>query len=164
MTEFILIIIAVIMVYNVMKERMDTAKRFEIELTAASNKKPPELSFDDCKAIINQIINFICINDDVVHGYFKKTQEAFSLEIEKIIVDIALRTRMSISPELIKQLSKFVITEGDDNFLDTYILNSTRIILLDELSYRRKSLSELEPIVSRRREPMNHTITTERKK
>lgn len=145
------LIIGIGIVYNIYKDRSDAAKRFELQLALADAQKSmtSPLKFEDCRGVINNIINFYCVSEDVNRGYWKKTPEEFSLEIDTTVVHIAMLTRMAVSQEVIRQFGKFATNDGDDNYLDYYILNTVKIILIDEINNRRKIGKELEANVPR---------------
>ena len=140
----ILILLGILLIagfgaFNIYKERVGAKERFDIQMqiSQAQSLMTNPLSLEDCKSIVNQIIQFYCIIENVNKGYFNLTSEYFSTIMDKVIIEIATNSKMALSQEVIRQFGKFVTIDGDDNYLDFYIFHTTKIILLDEIRNRK---------------------------
>lgn len=142
-------ILTIGVVYSIYKDQLTANRRFELQMEAskAQSSMTNPLKFEDCRTIINGIVNFYCIMEDIKHGYYKKTPEEFSLVMDRVITQVALQARMALSDELVRQFGKFATITGEDNYLDAYILNTTKIALMDEINNRRKTVTTQEPLV-----------------
>ena len=145
------ILIAIAVGYNIYKDRTSAKERFDLQMAMADaqSKMTTPLTFDNCRGVINNIINFYCVTEDVNRGYWTKTPEEFSLELDNVVVEIALLARMALSQEVVRQFGKFATIDGDDSYLEYYILNTTKILLMDEVNNRRKIGRSTEPNVPR---------------
>lgn len=147
----LLILIGVGLIYNIYRDRSSAKERFELQMTMADaqGKMTNPLTFDACRGVVNNIINFYCVTEDVNRGYWTKTPEELSLELDAVVVEIAILSRMALSQEVIRQFGKFATIDGDDSYLEYYILNTTKILLMDEINNRRKIGRATEPNVPR---------------
>ena len=101
----LVILFAVALVFNMMKETRRLSAQFTLQLkmAEAQTSMANPLKFDEIKKIVQDIIINQCIMEIANNGYAKKTDEEMSLIINDIILNISTLTEQSLSPELIRQ-------------------------------------------------------------
>ena len=115
----LVILFAVALVFNMMKETKRLSAQFTIQLkmAEAQTSMANPLKFDEIKKIVQDIIINQCIMEIANNGYAKKTDEEMSLIINDIILNISTLTEQSLSPELIRQWEKFSTEEYRTRFI-----------------------------------------------
>lgn len=135
-----LFILAAVTVHNSYKYNRDAAERFQLQMAAADaqQKMTNPLTYEACKSIINDVVNFYCVNEDIIKGYYLMTNEELSLAINGIQQEICVMVVSNLSPEVKRQFAKFVNVDDDDGYLTYYVLHTVQILLQDELRRRRQ--------------------------
>lgn len=115
----LVILFAVALVFNMMKETRRLSAQFTLQLkmAEAQTSMANPLKFDEIKKIVQDIIINQCIMEIANNGYAKKTDEEMSLIINDIILNISTLTEQSLSPELIRQWEKFSTEEYRTRFI-----------------------------------------------
>ena len=115
----LVILFAVALVFNMMKETKRLSAQFTIQLkmAEAQTSMANPLKFDEIKKIVQDIIINQCIMEIANNGYASKTDEEMSLIINDIILNISTLTEQSLSPELIRQWEKFSTEEYRTRFI-----------------------------------------------
>lgn len=115
----LVILFAVALVFNMMKETRRLSAQFTLQLkmAEAQTSMANPLKFDEIKRIVQDIIINQCIMEIANNGYAKKTDEEMSLIINDIILNISTLTEQSLSPELIRQWEKFSTEEYRTRFI-----------------------------------------------
>ena len=115
----LVILFAVALVFNMMKETRRLSAQFTLQLkmAEAQTSMANPLKFDEIKKIVQDIIINHCIMEIANNGYAKKTDEEMSLIINDIILNISTLTEQSLSPELIRQWEKFSTEEYRTRFI-----------------------------------------------
>lgn len=115
----LVILFAVALVFNMMKETKRLSAQFTLQLkmAEAQTSMANPLKFDEIKKIVQDIIINQCIMEIANNGYAKKTDEEMSLIINDIILNISTLTEQSLSPELIRQWEKFSTEEYRTRFI-----------------------------------------------
>ena len=115
----LVILFAVALVFNMMKETRRLSAQFTLQLkmTEAQTSMANPLKFDEIKKIVQDIIINQCIMEIANNGYASKTDEEMSLIINDIILNISTLTEQSLSPELIRQWEKFSTEEYRTRFI-----------------------------------------------
>ena len=115
----LVILFAVALVFNMMKETRRLSAQFTLQLkmAEAQTSMANPLKFDEIKKIVQDIIINQCIMEIANNGYASKTDEEMSLIINDIILNISTLTEQSLSPELIRQWEKFSTEEYRTRFI-----------------------------------------------
>lgn len=115
----LVILFAVALVFNMMKETRRLSAQFTLQLKMAETQTSMAnpLKFDEIKKIVQDIIINQCIMEIANNGYAKRTDEEMSLIINDIILNISTLTEQSLSPELIRQWEKFSTEEYRTRFI-----------------------------------------------
>lgn len=115
----LVILFAVALVFNMMKETRRLSAQFTLQLkmAEAQTSMANPLKFDEIKKIVQDIIINQCIMEIANNGYAKRTDEEMSLIINDIILNISTLTEQSLSPELIRQWEKFSTEEYRTRFI-----------------------------------------------
>ena len=122
----LVILFAVALVFNMMKETRRLSAQFTLQLkmAEAQTSMANPLKFDEIKKIVQDIIINQCIMEIANNGYAKKTDEEMSLIINDIILNISTLTEQSLSPELIRQWEKFSTEEYRTRFIIFTVLTA----------------------------------------
>ena len=127
----LVILFAVALVFNMMKETRRLSAQFTLQLkmAEAQTSMANPLKFDEIKKIVQDIIINQCIMEIATNGYAKKTDEEMSLIINDIILNISTLTEQSLSPELIRQWEKF----STEEYRTRFIIFTVRTAVISQL-------------------------------
>lgn len=141
----LVILFAVALVFNMMKETKRLTAQFTLQLkmaeAQASMANP--LKFDEIKKIVQDIIINQCIMEISNNGYAGKTDEEMSLIINDIILNISTLTEQSLSPELIRQWEKFATEEYRTRFI-IFTVRTAFITQLGNVSRNQREAERLQ--------------------
>ena len=141
----LVILFAVALVFNMMKETRRLSAQFTLQLkmAEAQTSMANPLKFDEIKKIVQDIIINQCIMEIANNGYAKKTDEEMSLIINDIILNISTLTEQSLSPELIRQWEKFSTEEYRTRFI-IFTVRTAFISQLGTVSRNQRDADRLQ--------------------
>ena len=141
----LVILFAVALVFNMMKETKRLSAQFTIQLkmAEAQTSMANPLKFDEIKKIVQDIIINQCIMEIANNGYASKTDEEMSLIINDIILNISTLTEQSLSPELIRQWEKFSTEEYRTRFI-IFTVRTAFISQLGTVSRNQREADRLQ--------------------
>ena len=141
----LVILFAVALVFNMMKETRRLSAQFTLQLkmAEAQTSMANPLKFDEIKKIVQDIIINQCIMEIANNGYASKTDEEMSLIINDIILNISTLTEQSLSPELIRQWEKFSTEEYRTRFI-IFTVRTAFISQLGTVSRNQREADRLQ--------------------
>ena len=135
MVLVLVIIIAIALVWTIVENVISSNQRFRLQLdmAEAQSSMTNPLTFDAIRDIVQNVIVNVCIMEITNNGYDSKQEDALSVIIDDIILDISTKVELYLSKELIRQWEKFTTEE----YRTRYIIFTAKVVFFNQLSKQR---------------------------
>ena len=123
--------------YQIYTDYYNRSKMFELQIQMAAGQQmmQKDLSWEDLKKIINDIISFIVVSFITNNGLMALSKEELSLSWIGIINELCTKVDMSISPEIKRQAYKSITEE----YFVKFIKDSVQITVVYNLEKNRSN-------------------------
>jgi hypothetical protein len=107
----------------------------QIEMAQAQQMMSKDMSWDDARKILNDIISFTVSNYIINNGITKMKDDELSIMWTMMLGDICTTVEMAMSDELKRQIMKTVTRE----YFSQYVKNSVQITIVYQLETNKKN-------------------------
>lgn len=141
MEGFIITILLIMLIYVIVYQiRIDYYNRkrmfdVQIEMGKAQQSMTKDLSWNEVKAIINDVISFSVSKYIMVNGLHNMTNEELSISWTMILGELCPAVEMSLSDEIKRQAMKAISQE----YFTKFIKNSVEIVIVYQLENNKSN-------------------------
>lgn len=127
----LLVLLIGVIIYQIFTDFYNRKRMFDIqiEMAQAQQMMQKDLSWEDARKILNDIISFTVSNYIINNGIMKMKDEELSIMWTMILEDVCTQVEMALSSDMKRQIQKTVT----DQYFRKYVKNSVQITIVYQL-------------------------------
>lgn len=130
-------LLIVLSIYTIWRSSLEQKMQFDVKMEIAKssgNTTIKSMSYKDLQEIVNQLINFHVNSVVSTSNIRDKSTDELSIILDTMIVDVCARVKISLSNDILNAFYMYIT----DDFLNSYIKNLSRALLLAKIDNVRK--------------------------